>query len=304
MLENSVKLDPGFADGWARLAEAYILLAGTQEPHPRWFRRAEQSFRKALALDSRNSEAQCARGQVLWTPVKKFQNRAALRALATALELNPGCHPARVWQCLIFWHVGLLEESREGLMLALASQPDDALTLTNIAQTALYQGDLDEAEEFQKRALNMDRASLWANVFFPTMYIYRGELDKAVEKIQSAREVLSDDPWLTGCEALVWAKRGEFRRAGQFLRRALHAGKTFLHTHHLWHTAAAVYALIGKPAQAVTWLQRAARMGLPNYPVFRDDIHFKGLQSHPQFVHLLAGLKKEWDDYRREFGSK
>ena len=102
MLERAVQLDPGFPDAWARLSEACVLIGTTQEPNPRWLRRASEAIRKALALDRHNAEAHCARGRLLWTPAQKFQNRPALRALRDALHINPGCHAARIWQCLIF----------------------------------------------------------------------------------------------------------------------------------------------------------------------------------------------------------
>jgi adenylate cyclase len=94
MLERAVQLDPGFPDAWARLAEACVLIGSTQEPNPRWLKRANEAIRKALALDRHNAEAHCARGRLLWTPAQKFKNRPALRALREALHINPGCHGA------------------------------------------------------------------------------------------------------------------------------------------------------------------------------------------------------------------
>ncbi|MFQ5778866.1 MAG: hypothetical protein ACE5IP_12750, partial [Terriglobia bacterium] len=65
---------------------------------------------------------------------------------------------------------------------------------------------------------------------------------------------------------------------------------------------AAAYAVIGKPTQAINLLRKASRTGLPNYPLFRDDPHFQSLRNHPQFVRLLADLKRQWEGYKREFG--
>jgi hypothetical protein len=64
MLEQAVELDPQFPDAWARLAEACVLIDTTQEPHPRWLKRASEAIRKALALDRHNAEAHCARGRL------------------------------------------------------------------------------------------------------------------------------------------------------------------------------------------------------------------------------------------------
>jgi hypothetical protein len=117
MLEQAVALDPKFADAWARLAEACILLGTTQDPHPRWLKHAGRAVRKALARDRHSAEAQCARGRLLWTPAQHFKSRPALRALQEALHINPGCHAAQIWRCLILLHVGLHEQARAGLIL-------------------------------------------------------------------------------------------------------------------------------------------------------------------------------------------
>lgn len=302
MLEQAVALDPEFADGWAKLAEACALMGVTQEPHPRWLKRADQAIRRALGLDRHNAEVYCARGRVLWTPARGFKNRQALRALNEALHLNPGCHAAKIWRCLIFMHLGLLAKAKEGLLEALATHPDDAFTLVFIGQTALYRGEYAEAEEFQSRALRIDPDNLWGNGLSPNALLYAGRLAEAEEKIHMARQVLQDDPWLVSCEALLWAKRGERRKAETLLRRSLRPVKTFLHTHHLWHNAAAAYALIDKPAAAVSLLRRASALGLPNFPAFRDDLHFQSLQTNASFRALLAKLKREWTGYEKEFG--
>ena len=303
MLEQAVALDPEFADGWAKLAEACALMGVTQEPHPKWLKRADQAIRRALGLDRHNAEVYCARGRVLWTPARGFKNRQALRALNEALHLNQGCHAAKIWQCLILGHLGLLAKAKEGLLEALATHPDDAFTLVFIGHTALYRCDYAEAEEFEARALRIDPDNLWGNAFRPTALLYDGRLNEAEEKIHSARQVLQDDPWLLSCEALLWAKRGERRKAEALLRRSLRPVKTFLHTHHLWHNAAAAYALLDKPAAAVSLLRRASGFGLPNFPAFRDDPHFQSLQNFPSYRTLLAKLKRECAGYEKEFGN-
>jgi TolB-like protein/predicted Zn-dependent protease/predicted Ser/Thr protein kinase len=303
MLERAVLLDPKFPDAWARLAEACVLIGSTQEPHPRWLKRASEAIRKALALDRHNAEAHCARGRLLWTPAQKFQNRPALRALREALHINPGCHAARIWQCLILLHLGLHEEARAGLMEALAAQPDDAFTLVFIGQTAMYRCDYAEAREYNARALSVDRLHIWANGFSPNVALYEGKLNEAEEKIKLARQVLANDPWLVSCEALLWAQRGDRKKAEALARKSLQPVKAFLHTHHLWHTAAAAYALIEQPSRAIALLRRAGAQGLPNYPAFRDDPLLSSLHTQPAFRNLLGKLKREWESYRREFGN-
>lgn len=304
MLGNATQLDPKFAAAWARLAGACVFMGTTFDPVPRWFRQAEHAQRKALALDRKNAEAHCARGRILWTPVKGFQNRAALKAMRQSLLLNPGNHEALVWRSLVFLHVGMLDEAIEGLQAALATHPDDGFALTFLGQAIQFQGRYNEAEEYFRRALALDSTSLWANLFYPMIPLYGKNLEKGEEKIRTAGQVQPGDALVTAWEALLWAKRGENRKAEQTVRRALRKGKSVLHTHHALHVAATVYAALGKPELAVPLLRKASTTGLPNYPAFRDDPHFQSLRKYSPFVWLLADLKREWEGYRREFGSE
>jgi len=93
-------------------------------------------------------------------------------------------------------------------------------------------------------------------------------LDKAVVCIRSASQVLPKDPLLLGCEALLWAKKGDWQKAEQLIQKAIRGGKSLSHTHHMMHAVAAAYAVLEKPTQALSWLRKASVTGLPLYPVF------------------------------------
>ncbi len=59
---------------------------------------------------------------------------------------------------------------------------------------------------------------------------------------------------------------------------------------------------IGEPSEATRLLQRARRMRLPNYPLFRNDPHFQSLRNYSPFPRLMRSLKSESESYKREFG--
>jgi serine/threonine protein kinase/tetratricopeptide (TPR) repeat protein len=300
MLESATQMDSKFADAWARLAGACVIMAGNFEPGPHWIIKAEKAMRRALALDRKNANAQWARGRILWTPAKKFQNRAALRALGEALKLSPGHQDALVWKCLILLHVGLLEEAKQGLDEAMAANPENSFALTFLAQTSYYMGKYDDAEGYFAQALARDPASIWTNVFLPALPLFTNRLDRVEERIRTANRAVPGDPILASYEAILWAKRGEKRRAEQAIVRAL-KGKSLFHTHHTWHYVADAYTLIGKPARAVALLRKASAFGLPNYPAFRDDPFLAPLHNYSPFLALLEDLKREWTSYRQEF---
>jgi DNA-binding winged helix-turn-helix (wHTH) protein/tetratricopeptide (TPR) repeat protein len=303
MLSSATQLDPTFADGWGRLAQACIQMGSIFDSDPRWFQMAEDAVARTLDLDMANADAFCARGQVLWTPRHSFQNQAALRALNASLKLNPGCHQAQLWRGQILFHLGLYQEARQGLEEALASHPEDGRAVTFLALTALYRGDYAEAQEHYVRALSLDPTSIWPNLFLPLVPLYMGRPADALEKVRVARQMLPEEPALISVEGMIAAYEGDFARAEQLADAALEQPRTMLHTHHLWHNAAAVFSMCGKPERAVPWLQRSAQMGLPNYLLFSSDPHLRSLQHHPDFMALMTDLRREHEAYREEFGA-
>lgn len=303
MLRNAVELDPKFSVGWARLAVAHWFMATSHDPGPQWLREAEYASRRALAIDRHSADGHCAHGLTLWTAAHRYQNAAALRELDRALALSPGNHLALTWKGCILMHVGIMEEGQRLLIEALASDPTDNITLTFLGMVSLYRGAYAEADDWYLRAYHVDPKALWTNLEAPSVPLYDGRLDLAEERIKSAYSNIGPDPYVVSLEALLWAKRGEHRRAERLLAKALKTKKQLIHWHHAWHTAAAAYTLLGKSARAIALLKKCATMGLPNYPLFRDEPHFASLRQNPQFVQLIKQLNKEWTAYRREFAA-
>lgn len=303
MLQNAVELDPRFSIAWARLAVAQWLLGTTLDPGAGWLKQSERSSRRALATDPDSAEGHCARGLTLWTPARRFQNTAALRELQQALRSTPGNQLALTWKGCIFLHLGLLEDATQLLSEALASDPKDTFTLTFLGQSAVYRSAYEESDDWYQRALKSDPNGMWSNLFAPTGPLYDGRLELAEERIRNARATVGPDPYLLSLEGLLWAKRGERRKAEPLLARSLASKKQLAHSHHAWHVAAAAYAVLGKQQHALALLHKCAGMGLPNYPVFRDELHFVSLHNQPQFIQLINRLNREWTSYKREFAS-
>jgi tetratricopeptide (TPR) repeat protein len=132
--------------------------------------------------------------------------------------------------------------------------------------------------------------------------IYRGEFAKAEDELRVARQVEGDQPIFDSNEALLWAKRGEQEKAQQALARALQDKPSIGHDHHRWHSVAAVYAVLGRPDQAIEQIRRASQTGFPCYPTFQNDPHFASLHAEPEWKTLTADLEREDAEFRSEFG--
>ncbi len=271
MLKDATRLDSGYADAWARLGVSCCAMNTHFDAKPHWLEEGEDAVEKAFELEADNAEAHFARGRILWTAGRGFQNRLALRSLARAIERRPGSPQFRLWYSLILQHVGLHEEAGEGMREALSSQPEDSFNMIVLAQLAQFRGDYDEARDYGERCHASDPEFVYHHLFVPPFMLYSNDLAAAEQAIQTASGYLQDEPALDSHEALLWAKRGEAARADAAIERSLQQRPSLTHTHHTWHYVAAAHATLGRTSEAVDNLRAASRLGLPNYPVFRDD---------------------------------
>jgi serine/threonine-protein kinase len=300
MLEEATRLDLHFADAWAQLAEACMRMFTLFEPDEHWLKQAERAVRRCLIVDPGNADGYCVLARIQWSP-PHFQIRKALRSITTAVRLNPGCRQAHHWHGMYLFHVGLHEDANREITAALAANPDDPLALFGIGHIALYSGDYDTAYKYHSRALATDPSNFYASILFPGVPLYAGDLDEAEERIRIARQVAPEDSVGSSWEALLFAKRGDIKRAEAAARKAARSKQLFTYSHHLAHAVGAAYAILGKTDSALTWLRRASETGFPNYPVFRDDPHLTGLGEIPEYRRFLSAMKRQWVAFNREF---
>jgi hypothetical protein len=78
----------------------------------------------------------------------------------------------------------------------------------------MAQGDYDAAEDFTYRALAMDPASLYANLFLPMIAVYRADASQFTRTLTQGRATVGDDPMFLAYEALHLAKSGRRVKAG------------------------------------------------------------------------------------------
>jgi tetratricopeptide (TPR) repeat protein len=301
MLTRVIDMDPNFADAWGRLAQAYTQMGMHLDPDPQWLERAEQAIAKTLELDPVHCDALCARGQILWTPSRGYQNRAALRAMNAALKINPHRDVALQFRGAISFHLGFYAQAERDFKETLLWNPGSLLGIASQGMVALYRGDYEVAHDVYERTLSLNPAQVHANIFWALPDILLGRLDAAREKLGKARRMVPEEPELTAQEGLILAREGNFRAAEEKADRALESKRSFTHTHHTWHDAAGVYSLCGKPEKALFQLRRCADMGLPNYLLFQSDPHLRSLHEHPDFQALMTNLRREHDQFQEEF---
>jgi eukaryotic-like serine/threonine-protein kinase len=301
LLERAVAVDPTFAAAHAELARAYGIRHFFFAPNDADLkRRMELEVETALRLDPESSDAHLARGVLLWDASNHFPHAEAIRELRRAIELNPSSDEAHHQLALVYLHVGLLDKALKEVQEAIRLNPDNTLAPYRLGCVKLYKGDYQQAWDlFSKIPLNynpvlLNYVSAW------TLFDLGRKGEAKARTDEYARAYPRDKGGLNASlQAMFAADAGDAATAEAKIYAALEHGKGYRHVHHTEYNVAVAYALLGKPKDALRWLQAAADDGLPCYPLFETDPNLDKIRHDPGFMAFLVKQKQQWEAFRR-----
>jgi tetratricopeptide (TPR) repeat protein len=233
----------------------------------------------------------------MWSPSRRFQNRAALRALNAALKIDPLRDKARHQRAAVLWHLGFPDEAaRDAAEIATSAQH------VHLAMVAAQRGEFDESVDRHRLAYQGNPNDVLGHLHFAVSLVWAGRLREARVATAEARLKFPNESFVTGTEAVLAALDGNVARAESLADEAARSLRSLTHTHHTWHFCAAAYALVGARDKALVELRRCAELGLPNYRLFQVDPNLRPLHGDPRFDELMSDLRGEHDSIRDEFG--
>jgi tetratricopeptide (TPR) repeat protein len=301
LLERAVAADPSFAAAHAELARAYAIRHFFFFPNDAELeRKSRAEVETALRLDPESSDAHLARGVLLWDPSYHFPHAEAIRELRRAIGLNPSSDEAHHQLALVYLHVGLLDQALKEVQEAIRLNPDNTLAPYRLGCVKLYKGDYQQAWDlFSKIPLSynpvlLNYVSAW------TLFDLGRKAEARARTDEYARAYPQDKGGLNASlQAMFAADAGDAATAEAKIHAALEHGKGYRHVHHTEYNVAVAYALLGKPKEALRWLQAAADDGLPCYPLFETDPNLDKIRRDPGFTAFLVKQKQQWEAFKR-----
>jgi TolB-like protein len=296
MFEKAVSIDPSFAAAYAELASASARRFFLFTPEEKqWEVNAFVAVKKALALDPNLAAAYAARGTLLWTPAHRFPHDRAIREYQLALEMDPNLDEARQMLSLVFTHVGLLDEALEEVEKELAINPGSWAGLRT-GQALLYQGKAAEALRVL-RGIPVEVNPAIVGFHSGLALFQLGRIEEAAAEGERILASYPDDSSgiLAALQAMTSAASGDAAAAEAKIRIAIEKGAGFGHFHHTAYGIGSAYALMHRPRESVHWLETAAQVGFPCYPLFANDRTLDPIRGDREFEQLLSRLKGEWE---------
>jgi len=290
-VEQALRLDPGYARAWSRLATLQVLLpvyvAGEFDSA---LESAERAARRALALDQTLAEPHAVLG--LSYHVRRHHLQA-LEAYRRALEIDPDDVTTNFWLAASLVEEGYLRRGSERLDKVLTLDPIHPNALSWRGLVAVNEGDLERGERLLLRAQDLGLAHV--GVGLSALADARGQPQEAAGQLARALEVLAAGLPRGSAELIAHGIYGD----AQARDRAVALVEAHLSGHPSVVAGAAPYALLrlGRTVPGLEALQAG--------PTGNDSMTFPMLwgpygraartsPAFPEFVRR-SGLGELWE---------
>lgn len=221
--ENAVRLDPGYAQAHAALAETVLVTLANHLSiaSDEAYEIASTHIEEALRIDPVLPQAYAARGlleMMKWEVTRQGPgNLEAAASFEKALALNPNLADAYVWFSSLRRSEGKIEESIALLTTALTVDPLSRIPYVNLPSLLAMEGQTERTTELLLQAIKIFPD--WATPYdYLANHMHRlGRLDEAVAWGLEAM-VLTDDPMTGGSLMGVYDEFGDDASITEFVK--------------------------------------------------------------------------------------
>jgi len=296
LLEDAVRIDPGFPDAWAYLGTFYHgLTDGGFDPDPMWFAKADNALAKALSLDPANAQALFATATLRLTRGAK---REAYAGFAAAGRNAPNDPFVPHYFAYVFRLCDMMEEAYAASSRATEMDPSNPWPYWMRARLLAAMGRLREAEELievvQARFPSMHQRAHNADFYMP---LFRGRPDELVGRVDSG-ELKPETGSMTFDLALALAKVGRRSDALALIPQMERYAAADM---DMAADMAAVLGHLGDADAAFRHLDRAVALGMDTLTHYENPIYFGPLFGDPRWKPFLDGVRSRVAEWKREF---
>ena len=251
LLARAAKLAPNYAAIYAEAASAQLELAEVYG-RSQWLQPAEESSRKALALDSGNLHALTVLAEV---NIDKWQWEAALDLLRKARAVNPNNIYVLHLQSVLATIFQFPQEALEAEKAAAKLDPLSFGLKFNIAQWYDRAGRYREAEAAIAEAAKLQPTNTDAKSMRCLIAIHSGRIADAQKLVAELRSAIAKDPQnFVDCPFAVALAQRKSVEARKLIESA---AKDFLANGGYATPIGDAYRKLGDFAEAMRWYERA-----------------------------------------------
>jgi TolB-like protein/DNA-binding winged helix-turn-helix (wHTH) protein/Tfp pilus assembly protein PilF len=284
---DAIKKDPGYAEAYAALGDAYVLLSSYGDVGPSGsLEKAEQAAVRALQLGGGLAEAHTVLGAVKTD--RDWDWKGAETEYRRALELNPSYPTARHWYSLHLSRLGRMDEAEVEIQRARALDPLSTIISTDAAETAYWARKPREAMARVEEVLARDPYFAEAHQVKGKIYEQDGQYEQALAEFKIALALFGGGTNIEALQGHALALAGASEQALEIARQ-LEARS--VHSYVSGVDIAEVYCGLSQPDPAMRWLDRAYLNHDKGMNMLRVDPIFDGCRLDKRFQDLVSKLK-------------
>jgi TolB-like protein len=296
LLEEVVRIDPGYVDAWVSLARTcHSMFDAGLDSDPIWLQRSAAANARARALDPDHPGALFQEGAAHLVAGRKVE---AYRALVEAHRRLPNDCITLHYLAYLFRLCSMIEAFLDAETRAIALDPSEPWSYWTLMRVALERGRLDEARDWAEQArqrfathpATLNR--IWG------MWFHEGRFEDVLRAMDEAGEGLERSPSSTLTRTLALAglgRREEARRGLASIDAACRMDMDFA------AYAAAIEGMLGDPDAAFRWLDRATELGNDAVFLYENGDLFGPLHGDPRWAAFIDGVKRRAREFRRAF---
>ena len=280
---DAIAKDPNYAQAYAGLADAYLLLGGYGfEPQEDTIPSAKQAALRAVQIDDTLAEPHTTLGLVY---VAEWNWAEAEKSYKRAIELDPNYSVAHHWHGdgYLAGIPGKTEEMLSELRKAHELDPLSPMITTDLARRLCYAGRCDEGMKLFQEVLKIDPDFVQAHYYLSEAYELRGMYPEAIAEVQ---KINSPDAtrYVTGQLGHIYALQGRRREALEVVSRLQQLSqRTYVDPRYI----ANIYVALGEKDLAFVWLEKAYEEHSSTIPGLKTCWVYDPIRSDPRFADLV-----------------
>ncbi len=285
--QEAIKADPGYAEAYAAMGDAYVLLGSYGGARPLGaLDKAQEAAERALQLGGGLAEAHTVLGAVKTD--RDWDWAGAEVEYRRALELNPSYPTARHWYSLHLSRLGRTQEAEVEIQRARSLDPLSTSISTDAAETAYWARKPREAMARVEAVLALDPYFAEAHRVKGKIFEQQGRYEEALAEFRIALALFGGGPNVKALQGHALALAGASEQALDMARQ-LEVAAT--HSYVSGVDIAAVYCGLRRPDDAMRWFNRAYLNRDKGMDLLGVDPLFDGCRADARFQDLLSKLK-------------
>jgi TolB-like protein/DNA-binding winged helix-turn-helix (wHTH) protein/tetratricopeptide (TPR) repeat protein len=284
--QEAIKADPAYAEAYAALGDAYVLLSSYGDVGPSGaLAKAQEAAERALQLGGGLAEAHTVLGAVKTD--RDWNWPGAETEYRRALELNPSYPTARHWYSLHLSRLGRTQQAEVEIQRARALDPLSTIISTDAAETAYWARKPQEAMARVEEVLSRDPYFAEAHQVKGKVYEQQGQYEQALAEFKIALALFGGGANVQALQGHALALAGASEQALEIARQ-LEAASTRSYVSGV--DIAVVYCGLRQPDAAMRWLNRAYLNRDKGMDMIGIDPIFDGCRSDARFQDLVKKL--------------